>query len=252
MKHIKVTGSHCNISALNASHSHAYAVAERAALQIASPVSIGLQIESVTTDAMDMQRRNVAEPSAIAHHNNELPHDEQSVGRPQPNEATKTTTSTSLPLGTASSGARWLKLDISGGRQRNGAATSLTGGVPARLNISTPDSSPSRAARFFVASRDTSTARDPIKETSRPGLKLRLGGDTLAAVSNQHVHSNIGTPTNAAKDSTPISRFRRNASLDRWDVGPKADSAAREGRHFSVSNVGNKGRIYMRYDDATG
>lgn len=46
------------------------------------------------------------------------------------------------------------------------------------------------------------------------------------------------------------SRDRRETETDKWEVTPDGSSAGREGRQFTVSNVGNNGRIYLRYDGA--
>lgn len=42
-------------------------------------------------------------------------------------------------------------------------------------------------------------------------------------------------------------RKQREAEGDRWDIAPDGSSAGREGRQFAVANVGNNGRIYLRY-----
>ena len=34
---------------------------------------------------------------------------------------------------------------------------------------------------------------------------------------------------------------------DKWSIAPDGGSAGREGRHFTVANVGNNGQIYLRY-----
>lgn len=34
---------------------------------------------------------------------------------------------------------------------------------------------------------------------------------------------------------------------ERWNITPDGGSAGREGRQFAVWNVGNNGRIYLRY-----
>lgn len=47
--------------------------------------------------------------------------------------------------------------------------------------------------------------------------------------------------------NTPLARARANSELDRIDITPDGGSAGREGRRFAVSNVGNNGRIYLRY-----
>lgn len=47
--------------------------------------------------------------------------------------------------------------------------------------------------------------------------------------------------------NTSASRPRTNPESERWDITPDGGSAGREGRRFAVSNVGNNGRIYLRY-----
>lgn len=42
-------------------------------------------------------------------------------------------------------------------------------------------------------------------------------------------------------------RPRKNSENDKWDITPDGGSAGREGRQFTVANVGNNGRIYLRY-----
>lgn len=39
----------------------------------------------------------------------------------------------------------------------------------------------------------------------------------------------------------------RSSTEKKWDITPDGGSAGREGRQFTVSNVGNNGRIYLRY-----
>ncbi|KND94015.1 Guanine nucleotide exchange factor LTE1 [Tolypocladium ophioglossoides CBS 100239] len=41
-------------------------------------------------------------------------------------------------------------------------------------------------------------------------------------------------------------RGKRETETDKWDVAPDGSSAGREGRQFTVANVGNNGRIYLR------
>ena len=39
----------------------------------------------------------------------------------------------------------------------------------------------------------------------------------------------------------------RETESEKWDANPDNASAARDGRQFAVANVGNHGRIYLRY-----
>ncbi|KFG79416.1 putative LTE1 protein [Metarhizium anisopliae] len=57
----------------------------------------------------------------------------------------------------------------------------------------------------------------------------------------------------ASKPLVPFSERRSQeekkqteAETDRWDIAPDGGSAGREGRQFTVANVGNNGRIYLR------
>ena len=48
-------------------------------------------------------------------------------------------------------------------------------------------------------------------------------------------------------DANSVARPRKqDADGDRWDITPDGGSAGREGRQFTVANVGNNGRIYLR------
>lgn len=44
-----------------------------------------------------------------------------------------------------------------------------------------------------------------------------------------------------------LTRARSASEAERWNITPDGGSAGREGRQFTVSNVGNNGRIYLRY-----
>jgi len=42
-------------------------------------------------------------------------------------------------------------------------------------------------------------------------------------------------------------RGKKEGLAEKWDITPDGGSAGREGRQFTVANVGNNGRIYLRY-----
>jgi hypothetical protein len=49
------------------------------------------------------------------------------------------------------------------------------------------------------------------------------------------------------EDTTPSRKPRKvSREDDKWEIAPDGTSAGREGRQFTVSNVGNNGRIYLR------
>ena len=43
-----------------------------------------------------------------------------------------------------------------------------------------------------------------------------------------------------------IRKAKKSLDEEKYDLTPEGSSAGREGRHFTVANVGNNGRIYLR------
>lgn len=41
-------------------------------------------------------------------------------------------------------------------------------------------------------------------------------------------------------------KAKRDTDGDKWNITPDGGSAGREGRHFTVANVGNGGKIFLR------
>lgn len=44
-----------------------------------------------------------------------------------------------------------------------------------------------------------------------------------------------------------LSREKRDGESDGWDLAPDGTSAGRQGRQFTVANVGNNGKLFLRY-----
>lgn len=44
-----------------------------------------------------------------------------------------------------------------------------------------------------------------------------------------------------------LSRGKRDGESDGWDIAPDGASAGRQGRQFTVANVGNNGKLFLRY-----
>jgi hypothetical protein len=56
------------------------------------------------------------------------------------------------------------------------------------------------------------------------------------------------TERRSQEEKTPYRTFKKGSHEDeKWDITPDGGSAGREGRQFAVWNVGNNGRIYLRY-----
>ncbi|KAK1242148.1 hypothetical protein MKX07_000134 [Trichoderma sp. CBMAI-0711] len=78
------------------------------------------------------------------------------------------------------------------------------------------------------------------KDTSPPKLSAKV----------KRKPSTTGRPIVPVTEQRSISRTvsigRRDAEKDRWDVAPDGASAGREGRQFTVANVGNNGKLFLR------
>lgn len=103
-----------------------------------------------------------------------------------------------------------------------------------------------------TASRDATKAR-------RPMVTARKGNDRSAAPTTAWKPSTPNLPTPKTKtllpvmerksqeDKATVRRQRNNSDAERCDITPDGGSSGREGRQFTVGNVGNNGRIYLRY-----
>lgn len=76
------------------------------------------------------------------------------------------------------------------------------------------------------------------KMTPKTTRKASVTGRPLVPVTERRSQEDKTLPR-GGKDS--------DAQKDRGDITPEGGSAGREGRQFTVSNVGNNGRIYLRY-----
>jgi hypothetical protein len=101
------------------------------------------------------------------------------------------------------------------------------------------------------APRDAAKARRPIP----PRRALDPSAPTVAAnkprmrtMPTQKVYPLLPVTERKSQEEKAASRRpRKNSDNDRWDITPDGGSAGREGRQFTVANVGNNGRIYLRY-----
>ena len=107
--------------------------------------------------------------------------------------------------------------------------------------------------------------RDTTKRTPRsPGQDVRFarnpplaGRETTAGHRGGRI---TRQPSGASKPLVPLTerksqeesthawRIKNNSEGDKTDITPDGGSAGREGRQFTVANVGNNGRIYLRWD----
>ncbi|KJZ80201.1 hypothetical protein HIM_00051 [Hirsutella minnesotensis 3608] len=94
-----------------------------------------------------------------------------------------------------------------------------------------------------------------LKRTPSRNLDATARRDTSASrLANK---STTRAPLAAPKPLLPVTERRscedrirpratRDTDANKWDVVPDGSSAGREGRQFTVANVGNNGRIYLR------
>lgn len=66
--------------------------------------------------------------------------------------------------------------------------------------------------------------------------------------SNQMPRSLLPVTERKSQDENRGDMRKRKGSIkEKTDIAPDGASAGREGRQFAVANVGNNGRIYLRY-----
>lgn len=129
-----------------------------------------------------------------------------------------------------------------------------------------PSSHKGDVSRLPAAARPATRVASHVR---RPSTATKPGSRNLTTPAAATVPTTRTTPFQQTRGSTPtraskttpllptserkpsqnalIARARANSELDRWDITPDGGSAGREGRRFAVSNVGNNGRIYLRY-----
>ena len=127
-----------------------------------------------------------------------------------------------------------------------------------------PPASPNRKSPSSPSRPATATVRDQRFKRSSPKFGAQLGKDALTInqkpTTTASIKAKRHSPSTAAgsKPSYPVTerraqgerstmRIRKGSESEKWEVTPDGGSAGREGRQFAVANVGNNGRIYLRY-----
>ncbi|KAI0182082.1 ras GEF [Hypoxylon sp. FL1284] len=104
---------------------------------------------------------------------------------------------------------------------------------------STKDVSRSQKAPTLSARESKTRKSSPLSShTSKfggPRMRIpRIGSRPLVPASERKTGGRDG------------SSAKREADGEKWNITPDGGSAGREGRHFTVANVGNNGQIYLR------
>ncbi|RSM13859.1 hypothetical protein CDV31_005607 [Fusarium ambrosium] len=118
-------------------------------------------------------------------------------------------------------------------------SVTTTAAVPKEKENSSPRdaSTPTPPSNKWPSLRSTTTTTTRmLPPTANAAL-----AKPLVPLSERRSHQRKPTPR-SFKDSDSD----HQGSLPRWDITPDGGSAGREGRQFTVANVGNNGRIYLR------
>lgn len=99
-------------------------------------------------------------------------------------------------------------------------------------NTTTPTTRDVPAAKWPTASRAPAARIVPTTTTATK---------PLVPVTERKTHEPKGSVGRSRKESDAAE------GSNKWDITPDGGSAGREGRQFAVANVGNNGRIYLRY-----
>lgn len=110
----------------------------------------------------------------------------------------------------------------------------------------TPASSPKR-----VVARDTRLRGAPSRLTFASGkesatTRSRSKSTRLAPGASRPIVPLTERRAHEERDKSPTNHTYESGE-SKWEVAPDGASAGREGRQFTVANVGNHGRIYLRY-----
>ncbi|KAI1461258.1 ras GEF [Annulohypoxylon moriforme] len=117
--------------------------------------------------------------------------------------------------------------------------------LPTRSNPSLLQSS--RADSSNNNKKSPTVPRDPNSRKSPPlgGLVSKIGGSKVRI---PHLPGSrplvpAGERRSGGQDG---GKAKWESEGDKWNIAPDGGSAGREGRHFTVANVGNNGQIYLR------
>lgn len=117
---------------------------------------------------------------------------------------------------------------------------------------SNPKKDVARAPVFLrPAPRDAAKTRRPIPPRRAPDPSaptVAANKPRTRTMPTQKVSPLLPVTERKSQEEKAASRRpRKNSDNDKWDITPDGGSAGREGRQFTVANVGNNGRIYLRY-----
>lgn len=121
--------------------------------------------------------------------------------------------------------------------------------LPAKANLPRPSPSSIPATRVATqVRRPVPSARKPAERSAVPAGAFRPQSRSTRPVPSTKSKPLLPiTERRAFEPKPPVTRPRTTSDAEKWDIAPDGHSAGREGRQFAVANVGNNGRIYLRY-----
>ncbi|CAK7233243.1 Guanine nucleotide exchange factor lte1 [Sporothrix bragantina] len=87
------------------------------------------------------------------------------------------------------------------------------------------------------------------READRPAVRLTIGRPKKRTSPTAIPKSLLPATERKSQEENKLDRLSKKDALDsgdKWEIAPDGSSAGREGRQFTVANVGNNGRIYLR------
>ncbi|KJR81286.1 RasGEF group protein [Sporothrix schenckii 1099-18] len=87
------------------------------------------------------------------------------------------------------------------------------------------------------------------RESDRVGTRLTIARPKKRTSPTAIPKSLLPATERKSQEENKIDRLSKKEPVDggdKWDIAPDGSSAGREGRQFTVANVGNNGRIYLR------
>ncbi|CAK7220852.1 Guanine nucleotide exchange factor lte1 [Sporothrix eucalyptigena] len=97
--------------------------------------------------------------------------------------------------------------------------------------------------------RRATQPRDMDRQDIRPAVRLTIGRPKKRTSPTNIPKSLLPATERKSQEENKLDRLSKKDAQDgsdKWEIAPDGSSAGREGRQFTVANVGNNGRIYLR------
>lgn len=124
--------------------------------------------------------------------------------------------------------------------------TSPAAGTRQTSSRRTPTSSPKRLVVRDNKLRGTPPRSNVASAKEAVTTRSRAKSTRLAPGAARPIVPLTERRAHDERDKSPTNHINDAGEL-KWEVAPDGGSAGREGRQFTVANVGNNGKIYLRY-----